>query len=486
MARQGDLLSKMYRFFFFLTILITLLILPAHGWGESPGRMTIDASNPQKINLTAGRSLVLESPLPIKRVSIANPDVADAMVLSPKQVYLTGKGTGLTSLTLWVDSTVHSVFDLEVSPDTSRLKAQLYEILPQENDIRVTTTHDSIALSGSVSSTANLSQVLALAEAYAPGKIINMLTVKGVHQVMLEVKVAEMSRELSKRMGINFEYLSSTGSNFGITMLNNLTSLPGDILYPQPTGATVISDPLNAIFSFTADGASWDVFIDALKEEGLIKVLAEPTLIALSGQEANFLAGGEFPIPVPQQNDTITVEFKEFGVSLKFTPTVLSPEKIGMRIAPEVSELDFTNSISLSGFTIPSITTRRVATSIELGDGQSFAVAGLLKENVREIVSKFPVFGDIPILGTLFRSSEFQKNETELVVIVTPHLVKPLDKEKQTLPTDQFIEPDDLDFYLLGNLEGRGKKETVDTPPAPSAVNKEGGMEGDFGHIIPE
>jgi pilus assembly protein CpaC len=222
-----------------------------------------------------------------------------------------------------------------------------------------------------------------------------------------------------------------------------------------------------------------------LKEQGLVKVLAEPTLIALSGQEAKFLAGGEFPIPVPQGDDTITIDFKEFGVSLKFIPNVLSSEKINMKIAPEVSELDFTNSVNLSGFIVPSITTRRVATNIELADGQSFAIAGLLKENVREIVSKFPVLGDIPVLGTLFRSSSFQKNETELVVIVTPHLVKPLDMKKQTLPTDQYIEPDDLDFYLLGNIEGKGKTETEESP-APVNMKKEGGMEGDFGNITPE
>jgi pilus assembly protein CpaC len=469
-----------YKVFFFLIVLLSLVMLPINGWGEGTAQITIDTLNPQKINLTVGRSFIIESPLRIKRVSIVNPEIADAMVLSPKQLYLTGKTTGLTSLTLWVDSTVHSVFDLEVSPDTSRLKEQLYEILPGEDGIQITTTHDSIALSGSVSSTANLSQVLALAEAYAPGKVINMLEVKGVHQVMLEVKIAEMSRELSKRMGINFETISSTGSNFGISLLNNLTSLPVDEGDPLQ-----VSDLVNAIFGFTSDGAEWTVFIDALKEQGLVKVLAEPTLIALSGQEAKFLAGGEFPIPVPQGDDTITIDFKEFGVSLKFIPNVLSSEKINMKIAPEVSELDFTNSVNLSGFIVPSITTRRVATNIELADGQSFAIAGLLKENVREIVSKFPVLGDIPVLGTLFRSSSFQKNETELVVIVTPHLVKPLDMKKQTLPTDQYIEPDDLDFYLLGNIEGKGKTETEESP-APVNMKKEGGMEGDFGNITPE
>jgi pilus assembly protein CpaC len=219
-------------------------------------------------------------------------------------------------------------------------------------------------------------------------------------------------------------------------------------------------------------------------DRGLVKVLAEPNLIALSGQTANFLAGGEFPIPVPQELGRTTIDYKQFGVGLQFTPLVLSSGKINMKVAPEVSELDFTNAVSFGGFVIPGITTRRVSTMIELGDGQSFAIAGLLKNNVREIVSKFPIFGDIPVLGALFRSSSFQKNETELIVIVTPHLVKPLDMAKQTLPTDQYIEPNDLEFYLLGNTEGKEKGNIKDsTPPADSTG---GGFEGKFGLIIPE
>lgn len=465
----------------FVIVFLFLLFFHIESRGEEIKQMAIDTLTPQKINLTVGRSFIIETPMPIKRVSIVNPEIADANVLTPTQIYLTGKSIGVTNLTLWIDSTVHSVFDLEVSPDTSRLKEKLHDIFPGEDDIRVSTTHDSIALSGSVSSTANLSQVLALAEAYAPGKVINMLEIRGVHQVMLEVKIGEVSREVTKRLGFNFDFISSTGSNLGLTMLNNLVNLPDG---GWPGNGLEVSNPVNALFRFTADGATWDVFIDALKEQGLIKILAEPTLIALSGQSANFLAGGEFPIPVPQENN-VTIEYKEFGVGLKFTPKVLSSSKISMNIAPEVSELDFSNSVSLGGYIIPSITTRRVNTTIELGDGQSFAIAGLLKDDVREIVSKFPLLGEIPVLGALFRSSSFQKNETELVVIVTPHLVKPLDMAKQTLPTDQYIEPNDFEFYLLGSLEGKEKKEVVDSPLS-AGPNKESGLEGEFGHITPE
>jgi pilus assembly protein CpaC len=231
-------------------------------------------------------------------------------------------------------------------------------------------------------------------------------------------------------------------------------------------------------------------FVDALRENGLLKILAEPTLITLSGKTANFLAGGEFPVPVPQSGvgvgfASITIEYKPFGVGLNFTPTVLSNNKISMQVAPEVSELDFSNAITISGFIVPSITTRRVSTVIELADGQSFAIAGLLKDEIRETISKFPLLGDIPILGALFTSSSFQKNETELIIIVTPHLVKPLDMAKQTLPTDQFIEPDDFEFYLLGNLEG---KEKIKSSGAISSKNpdKGHGLEGNFGHIVPK
>jgi pilus assembly protein CpaC len=307
---------------------------------------------------------------------------------------------------------------------------------------------------------------------------VNLLEVAGVHQVMLEVRVSEISRSLLKRLGFNFGYVSGSGNNFGLSLLNQLTSLPQTGF---PSAGVGVSDTVNGVIRFLAGGATWTVFIDALKEDGLLKVLAEPTLITLSGKTANFLAGGEFPIPVPQSSlgggVTITIEYKPFGVGLNFTPTVLSNKKISMQVAPEVSDLDFSNAITTSGFVVPAITTRRVSTVIELADGQSFAIAGLLKDDVREIVSKFPVLGDIPILGALFRSSSFRKNETELLVIVTAHLVKPLDRGRQPLPTDQYIEPDDFEFFLFGDLEGKGAK---------ARSKQEGGLEGEFGYLLPK
>ena len=218
-------------------------------------------------------------------------------------------------------------------------------------------------------------------------------------------------------------------------------------------------------------------------------MLAEPTLITLSGKEAKFLAGGEFPIPVPQASGaggtTITIEYKPFGVGLTFTPIVLSNGKISMQVAPEVSELDFSTAVSLQGYVIPSITTRRVATTVELADGQSFAIAGLLAEQTREVIRKFPVLGDVPVLGALFRSSAYQKRDSELIVIVTPHLVKPVDMAKQTIPTDQFVEPDDFEFYLLGALEGKGQPAQSGGSVQPAGQTG-GKLEGKFGHITPK
>ena len=457
----------------FIIVFILCLLFSGAAWAETPPGGEPETSTPQKIELTLGKSLILRSGAPVKRISVAVPEIADAVVLSPQQIYLTGKTTGVTNLIIWEGDRGPAVYDIEVSPDTTRLKEKLHEILPDEKEVMVTSTHENIAISGTVSSAANMTQVLALAEAYAPGKIINLLEVGGVHQVMLEVRVAEMSRSLTRRLGFNFNYLQNDGK-IGFSMLNNLTGLEDSIV----GNSTVISDSINALFQFSTGDMLWTVLLDALKQNGLAKVLAEPTLITLSGQSANFLAGGEFPIPVPQELGRTTIQYKEFGVGLNFTPTVLSNKKISMKIAPEVSELDFTNAVTFSGFVIPAVTTRRVATVIELGDGQSFAIAGLLRDNVTEVVSKFPLLGDIPVLGALFRSSSFQKNETELVVIVTPRLVKPLDPAKQTLPTDKYVEPSDSEFYLVGATEGKAGKESGN----PSAA--EGGASGDFGHIV--
>jgi pilus assembly protein CpaC len=238
---------------------------------------------------------------------------------------------------------------------------------------------------------------------------------------------------------------------------------------------------VNALFRFHDGSAEWTGLIDALREEGLVKVLAEPTLIALSGQTAKFLVGGEIPIPIPQGLGTVGIEYKPFGVELAFTPTVLSEKKISINVTPAVSEPDTSYAINVSGYVVPGFTTRRASTVVELADGQSFAIAGLLNDRVRDAVNKYPFLGDVPVLGNLFRSHEFKKNETELVIVVTPHLVKPLDARQQSLPTDYFVEPNDIDFYVWGAQVGHGRQAAA-ARPAPAA---RGEMEGDFGHEMP-
>jgi len=469
------------------TICIVLLMmgvmvspmLTFESWA-APARMTVTSSTTEKITLSVGKSVIIDVAERVKRISMDSKGIADYHLLDPQKIIVTGKSVGSTRITLWRDDqAVSGVIDIEVAPNVNELKMKIHELFPEEKNVKVTGANGTLTLSGTASNSANLAQILALAQAYAPkgqggnnaATVINLVEVGGVHQVMLEVRVAEMSRSTLKRLNINFNvsYIGNQGAF-------SLGFLPG-----------VMDVPFGNISALYRSGnATWSAIIDALKEDGLTKVLAEPTLITMSGKRANFLAGGEYPIPVPQSGTgagtTITIEYKTFGVGLNFTPTVLSNNRISMEVNPEVSDLDFSNAVRFQGFVVPGLTTRRVSTVIELADGQSFAIAGLLRDDLREVISKFPVLGDIPILGALFRSTEYQKNETELIVIVTPHLVKPLDMAKQTLPTDQFIEPNDFELYLMGWLEGKGSAEAGRQAASP----RSGGMEGEFGHIVPQ
>ena len=458
-------------------LIVLVLVFPLNSF--SAGLIEVESLEARKLELVSGKSVVLKSPVPIKRVSVAAPEVADFLLLSPKEIYLTGKTAGTTNMTLWQNGRVSAIYDLEVVYDLSRLKGQIHQLLPYEKDLKVIGTSDTITLSGRASSVGSLAQAVALAKAYAPeGKVNNLVEVGGIHQVMLEVRVAEMARSVTKRLGINFNWVN--GDKFGASLLGGLTELvkpdQANIASGGPFGLFV-TPAVNALFRFNSGNTTWTGFVDALQTDGLAKVLAEPTLIAMSGQNANFLAGGEFPVPVPQGLGTVAIEYKAYGVSLSFIPTVLSQEKINIKVTPEVSELDFSTAVQFSGFVIPGITTRKASTTIELADGQSFAIAGLLRENILEDIQKFPLLGEIPVLGALFRSESFRKNETELIIIVTPHLVKPLNMAKQTLPTDFYVEPTDAEFYLEGLLTGRQRR---------NDTSLEGELEGDFGHAVPE
>jgi pilus assembly protein CpaC len=462
-----------------LNIALLMLLAPlcADSWAARYAAQAPEETG--MLRVVAGKSILLKSAEPVKRVSVAKPEIADFVLISPQELYIMGKAPGVTTLMLWHDKRLIAVYDVEVAYDISQLKEKLNQLLPGEKDLRVLATNDSLTLSGKVSNTTNLSQALALARAFAPkGQVNNLVEVGGVHQVMLEVRVAEMQRSITRRLGFNIAGVKG-GDQFGVTTLGSLTTVV------KPDSANIGVGPLglfaaptvNALFRVNHGQWTWTGFIDALREDGLAKVLAEPTLVALSGQSASFLAGGQFPVPVPQGLGTVAIEYKDFGVRLAFSPTVLSENKITMKVAPEVSELDFSTAIRIEGFVVPGLTTRKAETVIELADGQSFAIAGLLRENIRDAASRYPILGDIPILGALFRSRAFQKNETELVIIATPHIAKPIDMAKQPLPTDYYVEPDDTELYLLGLMEGRSKG---------ASQNPQGKFDGEFGHAMPK
>jgi pilus assembly protein CpaC len=434
----------------------------------------------EKLKLTSGKSVVLRASRPVKRISVADPEIADFVLTSSREIYLTGKAAGTTNLMLWNNGKVAGIYDLEVNYDLSRLKEQLHAMLPNETGLQVFRMNDAITLAGTVSNAGTLSKAMALAKSFAPeNKVTNLTEVGGGHQVMLEVRVAEIAKATIKRLGINFNYVS--GDQFGVSLLGGLSQLV------SPTDANIgathpdfwlnIPQSVQAVLRFDTGSTTWTGIIDALQQDGLVKILAKPTLIAMSGQKASFLAGGEYPVPVPQGLGTVAIEYKKFGVELYFTPVVLSNEQINIKVTPKISELDFSTAIQFSGFVIPGLSTRGTSTTIELGDGQSFAIAGLLQENVRDVLRKFPLLGDIPVLGTLFRSREFQKSETELVIIVTPRLVKPMDVANAVLPTDFYVAPNDAEVYLQGLIEGRTGEAKLSATGAK--------LEGDFGHTMP-
>jgi pilus assembly protein CpaC len=291
---------------------------------------------------------------------------------------------------------------------------------------------------------------------------------------MLEVKVAEMQKSVLNRLGINFSWINAAG-DFGVQLLGALSNFSlGD--GAGTTGDIEYSSDVTGLLRFHSGSSQWTGIFDFLKGNGTIKILAEPTLIAISGQTANFLAGGEFPIPEIDDDGNVGVDFKPYGVELSFTPTVLSAKRIAIKVEPVVSELDFGVGTTIAGATVPGTLIRKATTAIELADGQSFAIAGILSESTRENVVKYPALGDIPILGALFKSKSYQKQETELVIIVTPHLVKPLNMAEQTFPTDFYIDPDDAEFYLWG-VFGRSHENTA---------LGEAELDGEFGHIFEE
>ena len=444
----------------------------------------------QVLRLKVGRSKVLRTPFALTRISVADPDIADLILISEREIYINALAPGATNISMWGKSRFTSA-TVTVEADLTLLKEKLHQILPKEK-IGAEAAGDSIVLTGEVSGPVAQSTALALAVPFAGGKkdkIVNVMHVGGVQQVLLEVRVAEINRLVAERIGVNFNALAP-GGNFGVNQINSLANVTdlarvftgvgsaSTTSFTQGLGSNLV-----AMGGWTAAGTLWTVFLDVMKQNNLGRVLAEPNLVTTSGQQASFLAGGEFPIPVPQSGTggaaTITVEYKKFGVQLEFTPTVLNDSKIAVKVHPTVSELDntFGQTFTLTGgYVVPGLRTREMNTQVEVNDGQTFAIAGLLSDNSRTIMKKFPVLGDIPILGVLFRSDEYQKNLTELVALVTPHLVKPMAPGAARLPTDKWIDPTDVDFYLLGLDQGR-QKPAAGPAPAPAAP-----LPPQFGH----
>ena len=460
------------------------------------------------------KSKIIEVQKNVKKLSVGNPEIADILILRSNQVYVVGKSLGTTNVVLWdAANRIISNIDIEITHDADTLKSKLHDLLPNEQ-IEVHSSQGAIILSGEVSGAAKMDAALALATSFAPtdeegnvkeGKVVNLMHVGGVQQVMLEVKVAEINRTVLKTLDIDFLAINP-GQRWKIGAVNGGATFPNaldpdGLLTPIFGGLTpgaglvgpaldqfepnpLSIDDKGLFASFLSSQLFFESVINASKNNGLAKVLAEPTLTTLSGQEATFLSGGEFPIPVPQDNGNTTIEFKEFGIGMNFVPVVLDSNNINLKVAVRVDELTSTSPVVLGVqntaevFVIPSLKSRRATSSLELADGQTIAIAGLISDNLRENVDKFPGLGDVPVLGMLFTSEQFLKDQTELVIFVTPRMAQPIARDDMKLPTDNFVEPSELGFYLLGQMEGKAPEETVET----AAPTDQAGLEGSFGH----
>ena len=486
---------------FLLLILLSQLAPPASA--QTP---------PTSIRVEMSGGELIELPRPAANVFIADSSIADVQAPSGNSIFVFGKKPGTTVL-FALDSNGKQIMRAQVvvSYNVSELGNILRQEVPDAN-VTVTSTPSGVVLSGVVPNAEAAEKVRAAASRHLNDKdeLINQLQISGPQQVNLRVRVAEVSRQVTKQLGFNWETIVAPGAvafglatgrtafqaggqalnapvitrppfgNFPVTGASTTTNLNNIITRASPLtqGAAI---PGSLFGNLQTGRASVNSLIDALAEEGLVTVLAEPNLTAISGQSASFLAGGEFPIPVAQSgaNNAITIEFKQFGVSLDFVPTVLANNLISIKVRPEVSELSSQGAITLDNITIPAIAVRRADTTVELGSGDSFAIAGLIQNNTSNDVSKYPGLGDLPVLGPLFRSSSFQRNETELVIIVTPYVVRPANAQALRMPTDNFAPATDLERIFLGQIN-RADGST-------GAVNKIGvtgtRLQGDAGFI---
>jgi len=408
---------------------------PAHAQSVDAG----DSTSIRTLNAVVGKSSVLRLPSPATRVAIADPNIADVVLIGPREVYVLGKAVGSTNLTTWGSKGAAQPIDIVVALDAATVQQQVRKLVPGAQQVQVAAVGTSLVLNGRVADAVKVQQVVELAQGFTPKKIVNLLRVADPQQVMLEVKVAEISRTLLDKIGAEFRFVTNGSARLGVI-------------------SQLLSGSNSVLFGFKSDTKQFTV--DAEKNDALVKILAEPTILATSGEQGSFLAGGKIFIPVPQGTGggvaQYTLQEKEFGVRLRFTPTVLEGGKIHLRVAPEVSEVSQSGvRITAPGVppsVIPAITTREVSTTVQLHDGESFAIGGLIRNNATANIKAMPILGEIPVLGALFRSTEFQKDRTELLFIVTPRLAQP-GKRDYPLPTDALREPSREELFLGGRME---------------------------------
>ena len=424
-----------------------------------------------RIGLTAGRSTVLTIDFDVTRLALTNPAVADATVVEPREILIDGKAPGTVTMILW-GAERRMQYDVVVDPPVTGLQQQLRNLFPGE-DLTVIEQGEATVLSGRVSSTAVMLKAAEIAQiTSSKTKIVNLLQVPGggqSDQVLLQVRFAEVSRQALMDAGINI-FTGPAGYKDWLVRVTPNSAAP--TFATIPADVLTLGDLLN-IFAFNTK-YNLGALMRALQSKGLLQSLAEPNLVAYNGQEASFLAGGEIPIPVVQGGNigAVSIQYKEFGVRLNFRPTIAG-DLIRLRVRPEVSNIDFANGITLAGFRIPALSTRRAETEIELRDGQSFAIAGLMNNISQDARNQIPGLGSLPIIGLLFKNMSTRKERTELMVLVTPHLVRPLDPDEvPSLPTDprQFLRPG-------GNGVGdamQGGGGTLDGPPTPPASTRKG------------
>ena len=432
-----------------LTLSVSPFALLLSSAVEANNVRVVKQGTTRTLNVPMNRAVVVESDVPFAELSIANPGIADISSLSDRTIYVLGKSPGVTTLTL-LDAAGKLItnVDVRVAADISEFKERLRQILPGEK-IEVRTANDGIVLSGVVSSVSRLQRALDLAERYAPERVSNLMSVGGIQQVMLKVRFAEMQRSVSKSLSSSL----SLGGAGGLSVSGGTgTTNTSGAIARSLGGATPASNTNTGaiLFGFDVGSTQVGLLLEALESKGVVRTLAEPNLVALSGQEAKFLAGGEFPIPVSQDNGSVGIEFKPFGVELAFIPRVVDKDIINLEFNAAVSAIDTSNALTLSGFNIPAFSRRETSTTIELRDGESFAVAGLLKDDFTDNNSQLPWLGDVPVLGTLFRSASYQLAQTELVIIVTAHLVTPTRGDTLALPTDRIRPPTEKDLFLFG------------------------------------